>query len=294
MKCGIYMILNKINNKVYIGQSIDIYTRWKQHRADLRHKNHENKHLENAWHKYGEKNFEFSILCECEEEQLNTIEQYYILCFESINPKIGYNKDYGGSAGRPPQYVRDKISNSLKGHTPWNKGIKTGHTPWNKGKKYSNPKISYSNKGKIAWNRVKIVCLNTREVFESIEEAGRKYNLPNANIHKNLQLKINSCGKNDKGEPLVWRYYKDYLNMSKEEISQILEKVKILNKGGNNPSAKKVICLDTLEVFNSMREAEIKYDIYKGGVCESCKNNKRVGKIKYIFMKYEEYLKKSA
>ena len=153
------MILNKINNKIYIGQSVDIYTRWKQHKADLRHRNHENKHLENAWHKYGEKNFEFSILCECEEEQLNTIEQYYILCFESINPKIGYNKDYGGSAGRPPQYVRDKISNSLKGHTPWNKGIPHSEEQKiklkiaRKGRVYSDEtrrKISNSNKGKLS------------------------------------------------------------------------------------------------------------------------------------------------
>ena len=138
------------------------------------------------------------------------------------------------------------------------------------------------------------MCLNTGEVFDSIAEAGKKYNLPNANIHKNLQLKIYSCGKNDNGEPVVWRYYKDYLDMSKDEIKQILDKVKKGNTGSNNSSSLKVICLDTLEIFDSMREAEIKYDIWKGGVSESCRKNKRVGKIKYIFMKYDEYLKKSA
>ena len=54
---------------------------------------------------------------------------------------------------------------------------------------------------------------------------------------------------------------------------------------------KKVICLDTLEVFNSMREAENKYNIWRGGVSASCQNNKRVGKIKYIFMKYDKYMR---
>lgn len=82
--------------------------------------------------------------------------------------------------------------------------------------------------------------------------------------------------------------------MSKDEIKQILDKVKKGNTGSNNSSSLKVICLDTLEIFDSMREAEIKYGIWKGGVSESCRKNKRVGKIKYIFMKYDEYLKKSA
>ena len=82
--------------------------------------------------------------------------------------------------------------------------------------------------------------------------------------------------------------------MSKDEIEQILDKIKKGNTGSSNPSSLKVICLDTLEIFDSMREAEIKYDIYKGGVSASCRKNKRVGKIKYIFMKYDEYLKKSA
>ena len=40
-----------------------------------------------------------------------------------------------------------------------------------------------------------------------------------------------------------------------------------------------------------MREAENKYNIWRGGVSESCKNNKRVGKIKYIFMKYDKYMR---
>ena len=82
--------------------------------------------------------------------------------------------------------------------------------------------------------------------------------------------------------------------MSKEEIEQVLDKVKKGNRGSNNTSSVKVICLDTLEIFDSMREAEIKYNIWKGGVSESCRKNKRVGKVKYIFMKNDEHLKNGA
>ena len=293
-KSGIYMILNKANNKIYIGQSVDVNQRWKQHKADLRHKNHENKHLINSWHKYGEESFEFILLCECEESQLNTMEQYYIFCFDSSNSKIGYNKDYGGSSGRPTQYIKEKISNSLKGNSSWNKGLKTGHTPWNKSKKCPEKiklKISKANKGNIASNRTKVICLNTKEIFDSIRQASNKYNLPSANIHKNLQSKIKSCGKDKNGQPLVWVYYNKYLTMTEEEINKLLKKPINCNTGENNPTSKKVICLDTLEVFNSMREAENKYNIWRGGVSESCKNNKRVGKIKYIFMKYDKYMR---
>ena len=56
MVVGIYCIRNKINNKYYIGQSIDIKNRWKEHKYNLRHNKHVNNKLQNAWNKYGEKN----------------------------------------------------------------------------------------------------------------------------------------------------------------------------------------------------------------------------------------------
>ena len=62
--CGIYMIKNQINNKVYIGQSTDIKSRWA-----FEHKIRPNKYFDNAWKKYGEEAFEFSILKECKKEE---------------------------------------------------------------------------------------------------------------------------------------------------------------------------------------------------------------------------------
>ena len=287
---GIYMILNHANDKIYIGQSIDIKTRWKQHKSNLNCNRHENKHLQSAWDKYGKDKFEFIILCECEEKQLNTLEQYYIFCFNTIEPEFGYNNDYGGNAGRITEETKKKISESLLGNIPWNKGKKTGQIPWNKGLKYNNPKISESNKGKIAWNRTEIICLNTLEKFNSIHEAGRKYNLAYNNIHKNIKHKINSCG-NLNGVKLVWCYYEEYLKLSEKEIKDIISKANNTNKGGNNPNSFKIICLNTLKIFDSMREAEEYYQIWKGGVHKSCKEHKPVGKIKYEFKKYDEYLK---
>jgi|LGVF01.2.fsa_nt_gb group I intron endonuclease len=57
---GIYKIENNINGKCYIGQSIDVYSRWKGHtKIDKRLVNYP---LYRAFKKYGIKNFKFKIL----------------------------------------------------------------------------------------------------------------------------------------------------------------------------------------------------------------------------------------
>lgn len=55
--CGIYSVTNTLNNKVYIGQSIDVERRWKQHKYGKG-----NLILRNAIKKYGIENFKFEIL----------------------------------------------------------------------------------------------------------------------------------------------------------------------------------------------------------------------------------------
>ena len=115
MTCGIYMIQNKVNNKMYIGQAVDIEDRWGEHRRGLRGGYHPNKHLQNSWKRDGEENFEFSILLECAESQLNTFEEYYILELMTYNDRVGYNKTYGGGSGRPTEETKRKLSESIKG-----------------------------------------------------------------------------------------------------------------------------------------------------------------------------------
>jgi len=51
--CGIYSILNKLNNKTYIGSSCDIERRWRHHRQNLNKGIHHCIHLQRAWNKYG-------------------------------------------------------------------------------------------------------------------------------------------------------------------------------------------------------------------------------------------------
>lgn len=96
--CGIYCLKNNINNKVYVGQSVDILRRKKDHINRLRNNRHDNKYLQYSWGKYKENNFDFFILEECSKENLDEKEKYWINKLKSNNPEFGYNLTIGGKS----------------------------------------------------------------------------------------------------------------------------------------------------------------------------------------------------
>ena len=86
---GIYCIENKINNKIYIGSSKNIYQRLLKHFALLRHNKHQNAHLQSAWNKYGEINFEWLVLEFCDLTKLIEREQY---CLDLLKGEYNITK----------------------------------------------------------------------------------------------------------------------------------------------------------------------------------------------------------
>lgn len=98
-KTGIYKITNLINGKMYIGQSVDIYKRWKKHKTECLNKKSKsyNYPIYRAFRKYGIENFNFEILEECALNELNTRERYYIVMFNTFFK--GYNQTFGGDGG---------------------------------------------------------------------------------------------------------------------------------------------------------------------------------------------------
>lgn len=91
---GIYKITNKINNKIYIGQSWNINDRIRKHKSA----ECQNKHLKASIDKYGLENFSFkTIICFKDgpftQKYLDKFERFYIKQYNSINKINGYNKN---------------------------------------------------------------------------------------------------------------------------------------------------------------------------------------------------------
>ena len=101
MSCGIYKITNLINGHSYIGQSICIEQRWKNHKHYS--KEREDYPLYKAFRKYGIENFSFEIIEECKPNFLDEKEIYWINFYNTLNE--GYNQTSGGN-GRNNSIVK--------------------------------------------------------------------------------------------------------------------------------------------------------------------------------------------
>ena len=242
--CGIYMIRNKTNDKVYIGQSIHVNSRLEDHKNKLNKHEHVNRHLQFAWDKYSESNFEFIILCECEENKLNELEQYYILCYESYLDNFGYNLSLGGKSCMMREETRRKIGEAVKGEkngffgkthsdeqkAKWSKERSGENSPTygrvgekhpfygkhhtEEAKQRMREALTgthYQKEGKDNPNSKIIYCIELDRVFYGIKNAGRELGIAYQSITACVNKKRKSAGKDKNGKKLHWVYYEEYL-----------------------------------------------------------------------------------
>lgn len=109
----IYLIRNKINNKLYIGQTINNFDKRYANNIIL---NTHNKHLKSSLEKYGIDNF--IIIKEFDKasskEELDLLEDMYIKIYNTTNDKYGYNKRFGGHRGKNSEETKHKMSEAHK------------------------------------------------------------------------------------------------------------------------------------------------------------------------------------
>ncbi|TFG10952.1 MAG: hypothetical protein EU535_07890 [Promethearchaeota archaeon] len=123
----IYKAINRINEKVYIGQTVSsrwnknvvpIEGRWKEEVSEAirRDRNGANlRYIESAIIKYGPENFELAEQdIAHSQEELDQKERDWVKEYQSTNPDKGYNLTEGGLGGRPTQEVIDKLSNTIQ------------------------------------------------------------------------------------------------------------------------------------------------------------------------------------
>lgn len=112
---GIYIIYCLASEKAYIGSSTHIIRRWWDHKSRLNSGEHPNKHLLNAWNKYGKDKFIFFLLQESKGDLIEFEKEW----FYKLDPSDRYNLVeplIGVTPGsKLSEYHRKRISEGRKG-----------------------------------------------------------------------------------------------------------------------------------------------------------------------------------
>jgi len=118
---GIYKITNKVNGKIYVGSSINVFNRWRVHKCCLINNEHHSILLQRAWNRHGEQNFVFEVVEEVsKKEKLIEREQHYL---DVLKPEYNICKIAGNTLGfKHSEEAKQKISASLKGEKNHNFG----------------------------------------------------------------------------------------------------------------------------------------------------------------------------
>lgn len=121
----IYAFVNKVNDKAYVGQSVQPQVRKRQHRKSLREGVHHCAHFQRAWNQYGGEAFEHFCIASFESSaEANEAEQFYISWYRDLG--LVYNSKHGGveaeHRGKSRKQSREHIANRAQ-------AIREGITP---------------------------------------------------------------------------------------------------------------------------------------------------------------------
>lgn len=113
----VYLITNLVNGKVYVGQTVfSLRDRFLAHIRTSRKK--DDRPISRAIRRYGKENFKITPLCSCySHEELNLMEDLYILSYDSLNRVVGYNLQRGGFKGHVSDETKEKIRKGKFGKT---------------------------------------------------------------------------------------------------------------------------------------------------------------------------------
>ena len=254
---AVYKISNKIDGKVYIGQSWNVEKRWENEKCG-----YINEIFNRAFKKHGKENFEFSIIEEFNfennsenQEILNDLEIKYIKEYNSTNRNFGYNIKEGGHRGRHSEESKRKISEANKGKKHW---LGKKHSEETKNKirqKNIGRKMSEEAKEKI---RRRVISQETREKM-SISSKGRKWtDKQREEICEALHKRVISQETREKIS---------FIHKGKEVSQETREKISAAKKGhvtkeetkqllrDISKQKKEVRCIETGVIYESINEA---------------------------------------
>ena len=199
----IYKIINTVNNKIYIGQTIqlDINKRWAAHKNAVTY-NKGCPKLTAAFKKYGFNKFKFEIIIICFDSAVYELEKYYIKKYNAYGEN-GYNSTEGGEPG-----------GFFKGHKHSDESINKIKNTLNNYYKNEEIRKETSLKVKIALSKI-----NMSEVMKNIITQKKEQGLP---IFKNRVNGINlSDDVKDKIRKSVLQYYENNKSKNINRRSQL-------------------------------------------------------------------------
>lgn len=245
---GIYMIRfgNDENMHFYIGQSVNIKRRKWEHLNELRNGTHANRYMQHVYDKCGEESMTFEVLCECTEDKLNELEEYYIYTMYAFadDGMRGMNLNTGGEGGQNfSAETKRKISEAGKGHSVSDETRKkiSEALKWHTESPETRAKISEAQKGN-KYREGKTASAKTRAKISEAQKGNKS--CVGRKLSEETKQKISKANKGKPGRrgPDSPRYGKP--------PSPLAGKPKV-----------SVICIETNEIFDSCAEAGRAYNV---------------------------------
>jgi len=192
IRAGVYEIVNTINGNCYIGSSINLKKRFRDHQNDLYKQKHRNAHLQKAWVKYGEKSYIFRVLLYCDPEMTIIYEQ---MCIDGLHPEYNIAPIAGNNSGtKRSEETKQKLSEAHKGISQ-SKELVQKRVDARKGYTHSEEtkkKISDSHIGKTY----------SEETLHNMSEGQKKRFSKEGSVTEETRVKLSFAAKGRKCGPM--------------------------------------------------------------------------------------------
>ncbi|WP_379354881.1 MULTISPECIES: NUMOD3 domain-containing DNA-binding protein [unclassified Paenibacillus] len=233
MTCGIYQIVNMINQKIYVGSSKNIGYRFSRHKKELKLGIHHNRYLQRAWNNYGKESFKLQIIEIVEaQDKLIEREQHWLDKLSSYNQLVGYNLASKAGSRLGVRWTNEqklKLSAKRKGrkHSEETK-MKIGKAHMGKKMKYSEEELRrrMESLSKTKWFLGKTHTEETKQKLRK-KQQGKRHS-----EETKVMMSISRTGKKASAET------KEKLSKAKKNPSEETRKrLSKANKGSKNPRA---------------------------------------------------------
>ena len=246
---GIYKITCLDNGKVYVGSAIWIKKRWSSHKVCLKRNTHHNPHLQSAFNKYGKESFIYEVLEECSKNKLIEREQYWMGRYKAVDKTIGFNI--------VPYADRKEMSEETK------------------------LKISLANKGR---KRSKQTRAKMRYAQQNRSKEWKR-NIAKSKLGKHLSKKHKeACSL-----AAIKRWDREGRNPKPLKLGseELRKKRSESHMGQISVNSKKCICVETGEIFDSIRSAARTYNPYDSAIGYAIRNGGKSCKKTWQYYKEE-------